>query len=93
MAYTIVIDPGTVDSPDVPAYRPHVHGRLDPPALIPLQMQEVDLHVYITIACTEVTLHARWWVHCITRSPIKQHLLYTAFFPLPILGACHRLFE
>jgi hypothetical protein len=70
MAYAVVTDPAAVDSPDVPSYQPHVYGRLNPPALIPLQMREVDLRVDCAAGCAtaEVTLRARWWVHCITRS-------------------------
>ncbi|KAM0861071.1 hypothetical protein ACQ4PT_046143 [Festuca glaucescens] len=70
MAYAVVADPAAVDSPDVPSYQPHVYGRLNPPALIPLQMREVDLRVDCAAGCAtaEVTLRVRWWVHCITRS-------------------------
>ncbi|CAL4923096.1 unnamed protein product [Urochloa decumbens] len=71
MAYAVVADPGAVDSPDVPSYQPHVYGRLDPPALIPLQMREADLRVDCAAAgsaTAEVSLRARWWVHCVTRS-------------------------
>jgi hypothetical protein len=71
MAYAVVVDPGAVDSPDVPSYQPHVYGRLDPPALIPLQMREVELRVDCAAAgcaTAEVALRARWWLHCITRS-------------------------
>uniref|UniRef100_A0A0E0KEX1 VWFA domain-containing protein n=1 Tax=Oryza punctata TaxID=4537 RepID=A0A0E0KEX1_ORYPU len=71
MAYAVVVDPAAVDSPDVPSYQPHVYGRLDPPALIPLHMREVDLAVDCAAAgcaAAEVTVRARWWVHCITRS-------------------------
>jgi hypothetical protein len=71
MAYAVASDPGAVDSPDVPSYQPHVYGRLDPPALIPLQMREADLRVDVAAAAcatAEVALRARWWVHCVTRS-------------------------
>ncbi|XP_062211501.1 uncharacterized protein LOC133912666 [Phragmites australis] len=68
MAYAVVVDPGAVDNPDVPSYQPHVYGCLDPPALIPLQMREVDLRVDCAAVCAEVTVRARWWVHCLTRS-------------------------
>jgi len=68
MAYAVVVDPAAVDSPDVPSYQPHVYGRLDPPALIPLQMKEVDLAVDCALDAAHVTLRARWWLHCITRS-------------------------
>jgi hypothetical protein len=77
MAYVVAVDPGAIDSPDVLAYQPHVYDRLDPPALIPLQMREVDLRIDITIERAEVTLRARWWVHCVTRSHVEQHLLCT----------------
>ena len=71
MAYAVVTDPAAVDTPDVPSYQPHVYGRLNPPALIPLQMREVDLRVDCAAAgcaTAEVALRARWWLHCITRS-------------------------
>uniref|UniRef100_A0A0E0D1Z0 VWFA domain-containing protein n=1 Tax=Oryza meridionalis TaxID=40149 RepID=A0A0E0D1Z0_9ORYZ len=71
MAYAVVVDPAAVDSPDVPSYQPHVYGRLDPPALIPLHMREVALAVDCAAAgcaAAEVTVRARWWVHCVTRS-------------------------
>ncbi|KAG2638313.1 uncharacterized protein LOC120661822 isoform X2 [Panicum virgatum] len=68
MAYAVVTDPGAVDTPDVPSYQPYVYGRLDPPAMIPLQMKEVDLAVDCALDAAHVTLRARWWLHCITRS-------------------------
>uniref|UniRef100_A0A453B3S2 VWFA domain-containing protein n=1 Tax=Aegilops tauschii subsp. strangulata TaxID=200361 RepID=A0A453B3S2_AEGTS len=68
MAYAVVSDPGAVDTPDVPSYQPYVYGRLDPPALIPLQMKEIDLAVDCALDTAAVTLRARWWLHCITRS-------------------------
>ncbi|XP_037484185.1 uncharacterized protein LOC119362996 isoform X3 [Triticum dicoccoides] len=68
MAYAVVSDPGAVDTPDVPSYQPYVYGRLDPPALIPLQMKEIDLAVDCALDTASVTLRARWWLHCITRS-------------------------
>ncbi|KAL6656951.1 hypothetical protein ACP70R_004731 [Stipagrostis hirtigluma subsp. patula] len=67
-AYAVVTDPAAVDTPDVPSYQPYVYGRLDPPALIPLQMKEVDLSVECSLDVAQVTVRARWWLHCITRS-------------------------
>jgi hypothetical protein len=67
-AYAVASDPASVDTPDVPSYQPHVYGRLDPPALIPLQLKEVDLAVDCALHVAAVTLRARWWLHCITRS-------------------------
>jgi hypothetical protein len=68
MAYAVVTDPAAIDTPDVPSYQPYVYGHLDPPALIPLQMKEVDLAVDCALDAAHVTLRARWWLHCITRS-------------------------
>ncbi|KAL5198684.1 hypothetical protein ABZP36_002196 [Zizania latifolia] len=68
MAYAVVSDPSAVDTPDVPSYQPYVYGRLDPPALIPMQMKEVDLAVNCALDEAAVTLRVRWWLHCITRS-------------------------
>ncbi|KAG8099381.1 hypothetical protein GUJ93_ZPchr0013g35406 [Zizania palustris] len=68
MAYAVVSDPAAVDTPDVPSYQPYVYGRLDPPALIPLQMKEVDLALDCALDEASVTLRARWWLHCVTRS-------------------------
>ncbi|CAN4096507.1 unnamed protein product [Withania somnifera] len=36
MMYAVFNNPAIVDNPDIPSYQPHVHGRCDPPALIPL---------------------------------------------------------
>jgi hypothetical protein len=63
MAYAVVVDPGAVDSPDVPSYQPHVYGRLDLPTPILLQMWEVELRVDCAAAgcaTAEVALRARW---------------------------------
>jgi hypothetical protein len=59
MAYAVIIDPGAIDSPGLPAYQADIYGRLDPTVLIPLQMREVDLHVDVAVTCAKVTLHAR----------------------------------
>ncbi|KAG8079750.1 hypothetical protein GUJ93_ZPchr0007g3428 [Zizania palustris] len=68
MAYAVVSDPSAVDTPDVPSYQPYVYGQLDPPALIPMQMKEVDLAVNCALDEAVVTVRVRWWLHCITRS-------------------------
>ncbi|TVU46604.1 hypothetical protein EJB05_06149, partial [Eragrostis curvula] len=95
MAYAVVVDPGAVDNPDVPSYQPHVYGRLDPPALIPLQMREVELRVDAACARAEVTLRARWWVHCITRSRacdcrvvVPMGYQVAPLSPFPLLFPC-----
>jgi hypothetical protein len=59
MAYAVIIDPGAINSPDLPAYQADIYGCLNPTALILLQMREVDLHVDVAVTCAKVTLHAR----------------------------------
>ncbi|KAE8687571.1 TMEM184C protein [Hibiscus syriacus] len=68
MVYAVISDPRIVDNPDMPSYQPHVHGRCDPPALIPLQMNGVELEVdcYVDIAFVQVS--GRWRVHCVMGS-------------------------
>ena len=43
MVYAVISDPGIVDNPDIPSYQPHAYGRCDPPALIPLQMNAIEM--------------------------------------------------
>ncbi|XP_010537667.1 PREDICTED: inter-alpha-trypsin inhibitor heavy chain H3-like isoform X3 [Tarenaya hassleriana] len=68
MVYAVISDPAIVDNPDLPSYQPHVHGRCDPPALIPLQMNAVELEVdcYLDTALIRVT--GSWRVHCVMGS-------------------------
>lgn len=68
MAYAVVADPASVDNPDVPSYQPHVYGRCDPPALIPLQLKEIALEVECLLGEAFVVARGRWWVHCIMRN-------------------------
>ncbi|XP_022732726.1 inter alpha-trypsin inhibitor, heavy chain 4-like isoform X2 [Durio zibethinus] len=68
MVYAVISDPRIVDNPDIPSYQPHVHGRCDPPALIPLQMSAVNLDVdcYGDTAFVEVS--GKWRIHCVMGS-------------------------
>ncbi|XP_045788870.1 inter-alpha-trypsin inhibitor heavy chain H3-like [Trifolium pratense] len=69
MVYAVIHDPSIVDNPDIPSYQPHVHGRCDPPALIPLQMiNVVDCKVdcYLDSAFVEVV--GSWRLHCVSGS-------------------------
>ena len=69
MVYAVIYDPAIVDNPDVPSYQPHVHGKCDPPALIPLHMiNAVDLKVdcYLNTAFVEVV--GSWRLHCVSGS-------------------------
>ncbi|CAB4318492.1 unnamed protein product [Prunus armeniaca] len=65
MVYAVIFDPAIVDNPDIPSYQPHVHGRCDPAALIPLPMNRVELEVdcYMDTAFVRVT--GSWRVHCV----------------------------
>ncbi|XP_073155406.1 uncharacterized protein [Henckelia pumila] len=65
MIYAVIGDPAIVDNPDMPSYQPHVHGRCDPPALIPLQMSGVSLEVDSYLDTAFVTLTGSWRVHCV----------------------------
>ncbi|GAV64775.1 VWA_3 domain-containing protein [Cephalotus follicularis] len=68
MVYAVISDPGIVDNPDIPSYQPYVHGKSDPPALIPLQMNGIQLDVdcYLNTAFVRVT--GSWRVHCVMGS-------------------------
>ncbi|KAL0697918.1 hypothetical protein Bca4012_054040 [Brassica carinata] len=68
MVYAVIPDPGIVDNPDLPSYQPHVHGRCDPPALIPLQMNAIELHVDCYLDTALVTVAGTWRVHCVMGS-------------------------
>ncbi|XP_022777232.1 uncharacterized protein LOC111318624 [Durio zibethinus] len=65
MAYAVVPEPAAVDNPDVPSYQPYVHGRCEPPALIPLHMHEVSMEVDCCMDTAFVTVSGAWRVHCI----------------------------
>lgn len=69
MVYAVIHDPKIVDNPDVPSYQPHVHGRCDPPALIPLQMiNGVDLRVDAWLDTAFVEVSGCWRLHCVSGS-------------------------
>ncbi|KAK7354585.1 hypothetical protein VNO80_20050 [Phaseolus coccineus] len=69
MLYAVIHDPAIVDNPDVPSYQPHVHGKCDPPAHIPLHMTAVHLQAHCHLdAAAFVTLSATWRLHCVSGS-------------------------
>ncbi|XWS26573.1 hypothetical protein CRYUN_Cryun26dG0042300 [Craigia yunnanensis] len=68
MVYAVISDPRIVDNPDLPSYQPHVHGRCDPPALIPLQMSAVDLDVDCYADTALIQVSGKWRVHCVMGS-------------------------
>ncbi|CAI0419188.1 unnamed protein product [Linum tenue] len=63
--YAMVSEPEAVDNPDVPSYQPYVHGRCDPPALIPLHMYGAELEVDCCLDHARVGFAGRWRVHCV----------------------------
>ncbi|XVE88610.1 hypothetical protein DITRI_Ditri19aG0083100 [Diplodiscus trichospermus] len=65
MAYAVVPEPAVVDNPDVPSYQPYVHGRCEPPALIPLHMHDVSMQVDCCMDTAFVTVSGMWRMHCI----------------------------
>ncbi|XP_010531895.1 PREDICTED: inter-alpha-trypsin inhibitor heavy chain H3-like [Tarenaya hassleriana] len=68
MLYAVISDPAIVDNPDLPSYQPHVHGRCDPPALIPLQMNAIELEVDCFLDTALIRVTGSWRVHCVMGS-------------------------
>ncbi|KAL0415028.1 UNVERIFIED_CONTAM: putative nucleoside diphosphate kinase, partial [Sesamum latifolium] len=68
MVYAEINEPGLVDNPDVPSYQPYVHGRCDPPVLIPLHMHGVSVEVDCYLDTAFVTVSGAWRVHCVAAS-------------------------
>lgn len=68
MVYAVIHDPGIVDNPDIASYQPHVYGRCDPPALIPLQMNAIEMEIDCYLDTSFVTVSGTWRVHCVTGS-------------------------
>uniref|UniRef100_A0A3Q7HBT0 VWFA domain-containing protein n=1 Tax=Solanum lycopersicum TaxID=4081 RepID=A0A3Q7HBT0_SOLLC len=68
MLYAVIGDPAIVDNPDIPSYQPHVHGRCDPPALIPLQMNGISLEADCYLDTAFITVTGSWRVHCVMGS-------------------------
>ncbi|XP_031490841.1 uncharacterized protein LOC116257954 isoform X2 [Nymphaea colorata] len=63
--YAVISDPAIVDNPDQPSYQPHLHGRWDPPALIPMQMNRVELEVNCVLSSAVVEFRGSFRVHCV----------------------------
>ncbi|XP_062091177.1 uncharacterized protein LOC133797319 [Humulus lupulus] len=68
MVYAVIYDPAIVDNPDIPSYQPHVHGRNDHPALIPLHMHGVELEVECYLDTAFVRVIGSWRLHCVMGS-------------------------
>ncbi|XP_076881169.1 uncharacterized protein LOC143529225 [Bidens hawaiensis] len=68
MVYAMISEPDIVDNPDIRSYQPHVYGRCNPPALIPLHMHEVSMNVDCCLDTAFVMVTGVWRVHCVTAS-------------------------
>uniref|UniRef100_A0A2P2KSB9 Inter-alpha-trypsin inhibitor heavy chain n=4 Tax=Rhizophora mucronata TaxID=61149 RepID=A0A2P2KSB9_RHIMU len=68
MVYAVVPEPEAVDNPDVPSYQPYVHGRCEPPAMIPLHMHGVAVEVDCCLDYASISVSGTWRVHCIMTS-------------------------
>ncbi|KAL2539043.1 inter-alpha-trypsin inhibitor heavy chain-related [Abeliophyllum distichum] len=68
MVYAEITEPTVVDNPYIPSYQPYVHGRCDPPALIPLHMHGVRMEVDCYLDTAFVTVTGAWRVHCVSAS-------------------------
>ncbi|KAL4180692.1 hypothetical protein AMTRI_Chr12g267090 [Amborella trichopoda] len=66
MVYSMISDPSIVDNPDIPSYQPHVYGTLDPPALIPLHMNRIEVDVNCVVNSAIFELKGSWRVHCVS---------------------------
>lgn len=100
MVYAVVSDPGIVDNPDIPSYQPYVYGRCDPPALIPLQMNNVSMEVDCYLDTVFVSVSGEWRVHCVMGSkscdcrlavPMGEQVIFCFFF-FPYVTVCVYLF-
>lgn len=68
MVYAVIPEPSIVDNPDVPSYQPYVHGRCDPPALIPLHMLGIAMEVDCYLDTAFISVSGTWRVHCVMGS-------------------------
>ncbi|CAI9760533.1 unnamed protein product [Fraxinus pennsylvanica] len=68
MVYAEITEPSVVDNPYIRSYQPYVHGRCDPPALIPLHMHGVTMEVDCYLDTAFVTVGGTWRVHCVSAS-------------------------
>lgn len=68
MVYAEISEPSIVDNPDISSYQPYVHGRCEPPALIPLHMHGIEMEVECYLDTAFVTVTGTWRVHCVIAS-------------------------
>lgn len=65
MVYAVVSDPLVVDNPDIRSYQPYVHGRCNPPALIPLHLYGIEVEVDCYLDMAFVNFTGTWRLHCV----------------------------
>lgn len=65
MVYAVISDPSVVENPEICSYQPHVYGKCDPPALVPLNMHGVGLDVQCWLDTVFVSFSGVWRVHCV----------------------------
>lgn len=68
MLYAVISNPEIVDNPDMPSYQPYVYGKIDPPALMPLQMNRISMEVDCYMDTAFITVVGSWRVHCVMGS-------------------------
>ncbi|KAI3846630.1 hypothetical protein MKX03_029498 [Papaver bracteatum] len=68
MVYAVISDPSMVDNPDIPSFQPHIHGKCDPTALIPLHMKQISMEIHCFLDTSFVTVVGEWRVHCVKRN-------------------------
>ncbi|XP_028763232.1 uncharacterized protein LOC114721563 [Neltuma alba] len=68
MCYAMLPEPEIVDNPDIRTYQPYVHGRCEPPALIPLHMHGVAMEIDCSLDTAFVTVSGTWRLHCVRSS-------------------------
>ena len=104
MCYAMISEPDIVDNPDIRSYQPYVHGRCDPPALIPLHMHGVTMEIECFLDTAFITVSGTWRVHCVRTGracdcriaiPMGELVIYN-LFSIDINGlkkTCLCLFE
>ncbi|KAF3452012.1 hypothetical protein FNV43_RR08108 [Rhamnella rubrinervis] len=65
MVYAVISEPTVVDNPEIPSYQPYVHGRCEPPALIPLHMHGISMEIDSYLDTAFITVSGTWRVHCV----------------------------
>lgn len=68
MVYAVITEPSIVDNPDIRSYQPYVHGRCEPPALIPIHMQGINMEIDCFLDTAFVNMTGTWRLHCVDAS-------------------------